>query len=121
MEQFGSETVAGGAAVDPAGHYRSTGQWRLCAEACRLARTDCGVGVGGDAPVRGRDRLFVHADVYRWRMANEESVCSCYVGAHGRGLELTDALLALPDLPPAIASNGRGNRCFYVPGPPGSV
>ena len=82
-------------------HYRSTGQWQLCAEVCRLARQHCDVGM--DHPVtecRG-DRLFVHVDVYRWRMAYEESICSYYVGAHERGLEITDALLSLADLPPA--------------------
>ncbi len=100
-------------------HYRSTGQWQLCAEVCRLARTHCGVGADGDVPECGGDRLFVHADIYRWRMAYEESICAYYVGEHRLGLELTDELLALPDLPLAIAQSVRQNRHFYVTGPPG--
>ncbi len=95
-------------------HYRSTGQWELCAEVCRLARVHCGVGSEPAATEYGGDRLFVHADVYRWRIAYEESICSFYVGERARGLEIADELLSLPDLPPAIVHSIRENRGFYV-------
>lgn len=101
-------------------HYRSTDQWQLCAEVCRLARDRCGLGTDQSGNDYNGDRLFVHTDVYRWRMAYEESICSYYVGAHRRGLELTDELLALRDLPPAIARSVRDNRRFYTGDPPGS-
>ncbi len=98
-------------------HYRSTGQWILCAEVCRLARQHCGVGSDRSGTEYGGDRLFVHADVYRWRMTYEESICSFYVGAYERGLEIADELLALPDLPPVIAQSVQENRGFYVDHP----
>ncbi|HVX22464.1 MAG TPA: glycosyltransferase [Acidimicrobiales bacterium] len=113
-------------------HYRLGAQWHLAFEACHLARRHCGVGAatgggtagggddaedsaaGGPAPERyGGDRLFVHTDVYDWRMAYEESICTYYVGDRERGGALVAELLGRGDLPPAIVASLEGNRRFY--------
>ncbi len=95
-------------------HYRQSTQWRLCFDVCQLARQHC--HLGGDDPGLGfnGDRLFVHLDVYQWRLAYEQSICAYYVGERELGLELTDDLLGREDLPPDIATNVRENRRFYV-------
>jgi hypothetical protein len=95
-------------------HYRQTGQWRLCFEVCALGRQHC--GIGGEDPGRGfgGDRLFVHLDVYQWRLTYEQSICAYYVGQRELGLELTDELLRRDDLPLEIATVVRDNRRFYV-------
>lgn len=95
-------------------HYRVTSQWRLCFEACRLARQFCGVGDEEPGAGYGGDRLFVHADVYQWRIAYEESICAYYLHEHDRGRALIAELLARDDLPPAIRQSVEDNLRFYV-------
>ena len=112
-------------------HYRIAAQWRLCFEACQLARRHCAVGAvtdgavgatpdgvdgandGAAADPYGGDRLFVHTDVYEWKIDYEESICSYYVGERDRGAALVAALLDRDDLPPAIVANLEDNRRFY--------
>ena len=97
-------------------HYRLTSQWQLCAQACELARRFC--GVGSDDPGRGfrDDRLFVHVDVYEWRVAYEESIAAYYLDDFDRGRRLTAALLARDDLPAEFRASVESNRRFYVAG-----
>ena len=57
-----------------------------------------------------RDVLFVHRDVYAWRLRFERSVAAWWVGRPAESLELTEALLAEDVLPPAYAESARGNR-----------
>jgi hypothetical protein len=57
-----------------------------------------------------RDVLFVHRDVYEWRLRFERSVAAWWVGRPAESLELTEALLAEDVLPPAYAESARGNR-----------
>lgn len=45
------------------------------------------------------DLLFVPADVYRWRIADERSICAHYLGLHGESAALCDDLLRSADLP----------------------
>jgi hypothetical protein len=94
-------------------HYRKTSQWRLCLEACRLARDHCAIGADPPGDGFGGDRLFVHLDVYQWRIAYEESIASFYGGDYQGGIARIDELLARTDLPPNIAQSVADNRMFY--------
>jgi hypothetical protein len=96
-------------------HFRRAGQWRLCFEACDLARRHC--GIDGEDPGNGfgGDRLFVHADVYTWRIAYELSICAYYVDQGDLGRRLSDQLMGRDDLPPDIAANIAANMRFYEP------
>lgn len=94
-------------------HYRLTSQWPLSFEACELARRRCGVGAAEPGSGFGGDRLFVHLDVYEWRIAYEQSISAYYVGERDLGRALIAELLARPDLPPALVQNLHDNRRFY--------
>ncbi|HVY10300.1 MAG TPA: glycosyltransferase [Mycobacteriales bacterium] len=101
--------------VTLAEHYRLTSQWMLSWEACDLAFRRCGA-LPNPAPVEvhGRgDRLFVHVDVYEWRIAYEQSIAAYYAGEQARGRELTDYLLARTDLPENIRASVEDNAKFY--------
>lgn len=76
----------------------------------------CGVGV--DDPGLGfhGDRLFVHVDVYQWRMAYEASLAAYYLDDLDLGRRLTDELLARGDLPAEFRANIESNRRFYAEG-----
>ncbi|MHB8219890.1 MAG: tetratricopeptide repeat-containing glycosyltransferase [Acidimicrobiales bacterium] len=94
-------------------HYRITAQWALCQEVCELARRRCGVGAPQSDPPYGGDRLFVHTDVYDWRILYEESISAYYADQRDRGAALVSGLLARTDIPPAIRENLEANRRFY--------
>jgi hypothetical protein len=94
-------------------HYRQTSQWRLCFEVCELARRHCAIGAAHPGDGFGGDRLFVHTDVYEWRIAYEQSICAYYVGERDLGRLLTEQLLARADLPPVLVANVTDNRRFY--------
>jgi Glycosyl transferase family 2 len=94
-------------------HYRLTAQWHLCFEVCQLARRACGVG-DPENDFRG-DRLFVHTDVYQWRIAYELSICAYYVDERDLGRALIEELAARTDLPEVLAANVAENRRFYNP------
>jgi hypothetical protein len=94
-------------------HYRLTGQWQLCFETCLMARRHCAIGAEDPAAGVSGDRLFVHADVYRWRIAYEQSICSYYVGQRDLGLALIAELLSRTDVPPPYVRSLEENRRFY--------
>ena len=94
-------------------HYRLTGQWQVCFEVCETARRHCAIGADDPAGAVEGDRLFVHADVYLWRILYEQSICSYYLGERDLGLELTLELLSRTDLPPAHVRSLEGNLRFY--------
>jgi hypothetical protein len=57
------------------------------------------------------DRLFVHVDVYQWRMAYEASLAAYYLDDLDLGRRLTDELLARGDSPvPGGASAATSER-----------
>jgi GR25 family glycosyltransferase involved in LPS biosynthesis/GT2 family glycosyltransferase/tetratricopeptide (TPR) repeat protein len=60
------------------------------------------------------DRLFVAADVYRWRSADERSICAYYTGRHRESLDLCAQLLDNPHLPDAERDRVMGNRDVAV-------
>jgi glycosyltransferase involved in cell wall biosynthesis len=97
-------------------HYRTSGQWQLGFEACAVARRQCGIEADVPGNGFGGDRLFVHADVYEWRISYELSICAYYVDERALGMEMINRLMARTDLPPDIAANVRNNRTFYVDG-----
>ncbi len=93
-------------------HYRISGRWRLCWEIWRLATWHTAVRPDGRGAPPTADRLFVHEDVYQWRLAYEASVAAWYVGERPAGRRLCD-YLRTQDLPPAIRDNVEENRRFY--------
>jgi hypothetical protein len=94
-------------------HFRRTNQWRLGFEACELARRHCGIGSDTPGNGYGDDRLFVHADVYEWRMAYEQSICAFYLDERPFGRSLIDELMGREDLPPEIVASVESNRRIY--------
>jgi glycosyltransferase involved in cell wall biosynthesis len=97
-------------------HYRLQGRWEASWQACSAAIRRCSVepfrSVGGP-PFGDGDRLFVHTDVYRWRMAYEASVAAWWVEERPLGRRCSDYLLEVEDLPAAIRENVQANRTFY--------
>jgi GR25 family glycosyltransferase involved in LPS biosynthesis/glycosyltransferase involved in cell wall biosynthesis/GT2 family glycosyltransferase len=61
------------------------------------------------------DSLFVAADVYAWRAADELAICSYYVGQHEESFERWTALLKEPSLPEAERARIETNRALCVP------
>lgn len=103
-------------------HYRLTSQWHLSYEACELARRHCSISVpggprtaasSGATPSYRDDRLFIHNDVYDWRIDYEQSISAYYVGQHERGKMLIGALLNRNDLPQYLRENLTSNLSFY--------
>lgn len=84
-------------------HYRVTSQFNLAQVALDLAtRIRCPSGA-----------LFVHTDVYDWRLDYERSIVSWYLGDHREGREATGRLLQRSDLPPEIMASVERNASFY--------
>lgn len=97
-----------------ASHYREVQSWRLCWEACELARRSTAVRPAGRGPDPSTtDRLFIHTDVYTWRVAYEQSISAYYVGDLNRGRSLCRYLLARADLPSHERQSVERNQRFY--------
>lgn len=65
-------------------------------------------------PYPAGDLLFVHRDVYDWRLRFERSIAAWWTGRPAESLALTDALLSEEALPPAYADAARTNRRFAL-------
>ena len=88
--------------------------WQLCWEACELANRHTGACPFGKGPnPESRDRLFIHTDVYTWRVAYEQSICAYYVGEISPGRSLCRYLLSRKDLPAAERKSVMSNQRFY--------
>ena len=94
-------------------HCRLHNQWRLGFEACELARRHCGIEAAIPGNGFGGDQLFVHDDVYAWRIDYEQSIAAYYVGERELGRALIDNLMRRHDLPPEIAASVESNLRFY--------
>jgi glycosyltransferase involved in cell wall biosynthesis len=92
-------------------HYRANGKWQQCWEAGNIARRHTAARPDGSA-TRTSDRLFVHSDVYDWRMAYERSIAAYYVGDHPTGRRLCEYLMTR-QLPPAIRESVEGNMTYF--------
>jgi hypothetical protein len=98
-------------------HYRLTVQWEAGWQACNAAIRRCGVEPfrsPGDAPIGNGDLLFIHADVWQWRIAYEISIAAWYVDERLIGLRALDHVLAEDDLSEELRSNLTTNRRFYT-------
>jgi hypothetical protein len=97
-------------------HYRLAAEWEACWQACSGALRSCGLSPfrSEDDPAFGHgDSLFVHADVYEWRMAYETSIAAWHVGERRLGLRACNYLLAYPGLPAEYRPNVEANRAIY--------
>jgi hypothetical protein len=69
----------------------------------------------GQIPLPEEDVLFVSADVYAWRAADEQAICASWVGKHTEAFTLCRRLVASPDVPDDDRRRIAGNRDFSVP------
>ncbi len=61
------------------------------------------------------DVLFVLADVYAWRVTDEQAVCASQLGEHAEAFTLCRRLLARPDIPDDERQRIAKNRDISVP------
>jgi glycosyltransferase involved in cell wall biosynthesis len=97
-------------------HYRLASQWEAAWQACAASFRRCHLEPWrspGDPPPANGDTLFVHADVYEWRLAYETSIAAWYAGEHRRGRQACDYLVSHPSLPDELRSNVIANEAFY--------
>ncbi|WP_292975327.1 glycosyltransferase [Mycobacterium sp.] len=66
-------------------------------------------------PLPGEDNLFVSADVYTWRAADEQAICASWIGKHAEAFDLCRQLVARPGVPDDDRRRVAGNRDFSVP------
>jgi hypothetical protein len=59
--------------------------------------------------------LFVHADIYEWRAADEQAVCASWTGRHPEAFALWRRVLAGTDLPEHDRQRIAANRDVCVP------
>ncbi|MGK2950951.1 MAG: tetratricopeptide repeat-containing glycosyltransferase, partial [Thiobacillus sp.] len=64
---------------------------------------------------RTTDRLFVAAEIYNWRLADEVSICAYYEGKYQESFELCSELLRRADLSEVERSRIEKNREFSAP------
>lgn len=98
-------------------HYRLAGRWEAAWQACSAAIRCCGVEPfrsEEDLPVGHRDRLFVHADVWEWRMAYEISIAAWYADERPLGRLAIAHVHAHPALPDGLTANVEANLAFYA-------
>lgn len=95
-------------------HYRSEGMWRLAWEVTDLGRRHTAAMPDGEGRAPDSDRLFVHDDVYSWRLAYERSIDAYYVDEMAVGRRMCDYLLARRDLPDDIRATVVKNATFYL-------
>jgi glycosyltransferase involved in cell wall biosynthesis len=58
--------------------------------------------------------LFIRADVYNWRAADEQAVCASWTGKQPEAFELCRRILARPDIPDEDRPRITGNRDVCV-------
>jgi tetratricopeptide (TPR) repeat protein len=68
-----------------------------------------------EIPLPAQDSLFVRADVYAWRAADEQAVCASWIGKHDEAFTLWRRLLARPDLPNEDRRRIAANRDVSAP------
>lgn len=87
-------------------HYRQQGRYQLG----YLFATQA-----ASIPMPEQDGLFVAADVYNWRIRDEQAVCGYWIGARSESFELCRELLARADLPDVDRPRIAANRDLCVP------
>jgi tetratricopeptide (TPR) repeat protein len=66
-------------------------------------------------PLPEQDILFVDADIYHWRAADEQAVCASWIGKYEESFTLCRNLLARDDLPDDDRKRIAGNRDLTAP------
>ena len=61
------------------------------------------------------DTLFVGADVYAWRITDEQAICASWIGKHEEAFRLCRRVLARADIPDDDRKRVAGNRDVSVP------
>ena len=91
---------------DIARHYRDEQRYRLGYLFAKRA---------AEIPMPEHDIMWVRADVYTWRAADEQAVCASWIGKHAEAFTLWRGLLARPDVPDEERDRITGNRDVCVP------
>ena len=92
--------------VEIARHYRSTSEWDLAHLFASRAT---------DITFPEEDLLFVAADAYRWRAADERSIAAYYTGRYRESFDYCVSLLNSTDLPLDQRDRVLSNRDFCLP------
>lgn len=87
-------------------HYREIGEFPLGYVFAKRA---------ADIPLPESDMLFVGADVYEWKAADELSIAAYYTGRLSESFELSNGLLVEDCVPETDRSRVVQNRDFSVP------
>ena len=92
--------------VEIARHYRSTSEWELAHLFASRAT---------DITFPEQDLLFVAADAYRWRAADERSIAAYYTGRYQESFDYCVSLLNSAELPLDQRDRVLSNRDFCLP------
>jgi glycosyltransferase involved in cell wall biosynthesis len=98
-------------------HYRLEAKWEAAWQACSAAMRSCGIEPWrseADPPIGNGDRLFVHVDVWEWRMAYEISIAAWYVDERPIGRRALQHVLAHADLSEELRANVEANGVYYA-------
>jgi glycosyltransferase involved in cell wall biosynthesis len=87
-------------------HYLESQRHALCYQFARLA---------AEIPYPEQDKLFVDADIYAWRAADDQAASAFFLGKHTEAFTLWRGLLARPELPEGDRQRIAGNRDAGVP------
>ncbi|OBK19236.1 hypothetical protein A5635_26850 [Mycobacterium asiaticum] len=86
-------------------HYREAQRYQLGYQFARAA---------AEIPFPEADRLFVRADIYAWRAADEQGVCASWIGRQPEAFTLFRRMLARPELSDDDRQRCAGNRDVCV-------
>ncbi len=67
---------------------------------------------GKDLPIPATDRLFIHTDVYRWRLLDEFAICAYWIGRHAESARAGRQLLQQRHHPASETERIRRNLDF---------
>ena len=87
-------------------YYREDGRYQLAYEFANWAAR---------VPYPQHDSLFVRADIYNWRIADEQAVCGCYLDKRAESFTVFRRILARSDVPDGDRQRIAGNRDLCVP------
>ncbi|WP_162877238.1 glycosyltransferase [Mycobacterium persicum] len=89
-----------------AARYRTDGCYQLGYEFAKRA---------AEIPFPDQDMLFVRADIYNWRIADEQAVCASWIGKHAEAFTLWRRVLARSDIPENERQRLAQNRDICAP------
>lgn len=93
------------ALYDVALHHRTNGEYEL---GYLFAMR------GAQIPYPESDVLFVHSDIHRWRLLDEQAVCASWIGRHSEALSIVREILRQDGVAEEDRERVLANRAFLV-------